>query len=100
MLGLAAHDVAVVERLDGARGNTGVGQRVARRLGEELGRGAVVQPELRHSDPDHGDPAHESPPERMLALKFVSTAPPREAHRPPRSEEQRVGKETTYRGEP
>jgi hypothetical protein len=42
MLGLAAHDVAVVERLHGARGDPRVGQRVARRLGEELGRRPVV----------------------------------------------------------
>src|SRR2546422_2164987 len=41
------------------RRNSGVGQRVLGRLGEELGRRAVVQPELRHSDSDHGDAAHE-----------------------------------------
>src|SRR4029453_19676039 len=64
--------VAVGERLDGGRWNAGVGQRVLGRLGEELGRRAVVQPELRHSDSDHGDAAHECPPRRMLALKFMA----------------------------
>ena len=61
VLGLPADDVAVVQGLDGACRDVGVRQRLARRLGEELGRGAVVQPELRDSNPDHRNPAHEKP---------------------------------------
>jgi len=58
MLGLAAHHVAVVERLHGARRELRVRQRIHRRRGEELPRGAIVLAELRHADTDDGDSSH------------------------------------------
>src|SRR5437867_787826 len=58
LLGLAADHVAVIERLDRARSQLGVDQRVPGRLGEQLGRRAVVLAELRDPDANHRHTAH------------------------------------------
>src|SRR6267142_3452492 len=57
-LRLAAHDVAVVERLHAPGRHLGVGEGVGRRLREQLGRRALVPTELRDADSDDRHSTH------------------------------------------
>jgi hypothetical protein len=58
-LGLASGDVAEVERLDGARGDLGVGDGVGGGGREQLGAGPIVLAKLGDAHSDHGDATHE-----------------------------------------